>query len=79
MGTEGWKIRLLRTALNLSQPTLAKMVNIHASYISAIEMGHVAPTNALMQRLRRALRWTERVDALLDELAAEMKMAETKE
>lgn len=55
IGTENWKIRLLRSALGLSQPALARLVDTYPSYISAIETGHVDPTTDLRNRLRRAL------------------------
>lgn len=69
----GKRLRLVRMIRELSQQELSRQLHINIRYISDIERGFMYPNQDFVNQLRAALGWTERVDALLDELAAELE------
>ncbi|MBI3544619.1 MAG: helix-turn-helix transcriptional regulator [Deltaproteobacteria bacterium] len=51
----GYRIRMRRLALGLSQRKLAKLMDLNSSHLSCIEHGHHAPHPSTLEKLERLL------------------------
>lgn len=65
----GTKVRMMRTARNMSQLDLAEASGISNRDLSYIETGRMLPTPEMEATLRRILTWSSREDEALNVLA----------
>jgi transcriptional regulator with XRE-family HTH domain len=73
----GARLRLVRTAHNMSQSDAGAATSIDTKFISHMETGKMLPSAEWEQRIRAALGWTPAVDAALDALAAALGATST--